>query len=86
MATLAATRALTIAAASFLAFDGVALVAGGAWLHRPVLMVMGAALILGSLLVGFYWRWHRRQAVELGRARQSLAAEARELQDLLRRN
>lgn len=86
MATLAASRALTIAAASFLAFDGAALVAGGVWLHRPVLMVMGAALILGSLLVGFYWRWHKRQAVELARARQSLVAEARELQDLLRRN
>ncbi len=86
MATSAGTRALTIAAASFLAFDGVALVLGGVWLHRAVLIMMGAVLIVGSLLVGSYWRWHRQQVAELGRARQSLAGDARDLQDLVRRN
>ena len=79
-------RALTIAAAAFLAFDGVALVVGGIWLQRVVLIVMGTVIIAGSLLVGVYWRWHRRQAGEIAAARQALASEARQLQDLIRRN
>lgn len=86
MAAAGGSRVLTVVAASFLAFDGAALVAGGVWLHRTVLVVVGAVLVLGSLLVGYYWRWHRRQLVELNQARRELAADARELQDLLRRN
>lgn len=79
-------RALTIAAAAFLAFDGLALVLGGIWLHRAVLTLMGVVLITGSLLVGVYWRWHRKQVSDIAAARQALATEARQLQDLIRRN
>lgn len=79
-------RALTIAAAAFLAFDGLALVLGGIWLHRAVLTLMGVVLIAGSLLVGVYWRWHRKQVSDIAAARQALATEARQLQDLIRRN
>ncbi|HEU4760833.1 MAG TPA: hypothetical protein VFS74_00840 [Gemmatimonadales bacterium] len=86
MSGAAAMRALTIAAAAFLAFDGVALLVGGIWLRRVVLIVMGLVIIAGSLLVGVYWRWHRRQAGEIAAARQALASEARQLQDLIRRN
>jgi protein-S-isoprenylcysteine O-methyltransferase Ste14 len=86
MAGAAGMRALTVAAAAFLAFDGVALLVGGIWLHRVVLIVMGMVIIAGSLLVGVYWRWHRRQAGEIAAARQALASEARQLQDLIRRN
>jgi hypothetical protein len=64
----------------------VALVVGGIWLQRVVLIVMGTVIIAGSLLVGVYWRWHQRQAGEIAAARQALASEARQLQDLIRRN
>jgi hypothetical protein len=86
MAGGAGLRALTIAAAAFLAFDGVALLTGGIWLHKPMLAIVGAVIMAGSLLVGVYWRWHRRQVNEIAAARQALAADARQLQDLIRRN
>lgn len=86
MAAAAGMRALTVAAAAFLAFDGVALLVGGVWLHRVVLIVMGMVIIAGSLLVGVYWRWHQRQASDIAATRQALASEARQLQDLIRRN
>jgi hypothetical protein len=86
MAGAAGMRALTVAAAAFLAFDGVALLVGGVWLHRVVLIVMGMVIIAGSLLVGVYWRWHQRQASDIAATRQALASEARQLQDLIRRN
>lgn len=86
MAGAAGMRALTIAAAAFLAFDGLALLVGGIALHRTVLIIMGAVIMAGSLLVGYYWRWHRRQVSEIAAARQALATEARQLQDLIRRN
>lgn len=82
----ATTRLLTIVAAAVLAFDGVALVLGGVWLRRPLLMALGAGLTVGSGLVMLYGRWYRRQVTELDTARRALAAEARALQDLIRRN
>jgi hypothetical protein len=86
MAGTAGLRALTIAAAALLAFDGVALLVGGIWLHRVVLIIMGAVIIAGSLLVGVFWRLHQRKSGEIAATRQALAAEARQLQDLIRRN
>ena len=86
MAGAAGMRALTIAAAAFLAFDGLALLVGGIVLHRAVLTIMGAVIMAGSLLVGYYWRWQQRQVSEIAAARQALASEARQLQDLIRRN
>lgn len=86
MSRAAGLRALTIAAAALLAFDGVALLVGGILLHRMLLIIMGAVIMAGSLLVGFYWRWHQRQVREIAAARQALASEAHQLQDLIRRN
>jgi hypothetical protein len=86
MAAPGLSRALTIAAAAFLAFDGAALILGGWALHRPTLLALGIGLLLGSLLVAWSWRWHRRQVAELTRVRADLAADARKLQDLIRRN
>ncbi len=86
MTSPAGARALTIGAAAFLAFDGVALMVGGLWLHRPLLVIVGAVLVVGSMLVGLSWHWYRRQAAEISRARHALASEAREMQELIRRN
>jgi hypothetical protein len=86
MTRVAGLRALTIAAAALLAFDGLALIVGGIWLHRTILILMGGVIMAASLLVGLYWRWHRRQVSDIAAARQALASEARQLQDLIRRN
>jgi membrane protein implicated in regulation of membrane protease activity len=86
MAAPGFTKALTITAAAFLAFDGAALIVGGWLLHRTTLLALGIGLLLGSLLVAWSWRWHRRQVAEMNRARADLAADARKLQDLIRRN
>jgi hypothetical protein len=80
------SRTLTILAAGFLAFDGVALMAAGAWLGRPMLIIVGACLLGSSGLVFVYWRWHARQAGEIAAARRAVADEARALRDLVRRN
>ena len=84
--TSLASRTLTILAAGFLAFDGVGLITGGIWLARPLLVIVGACLLGSSGLVFVYWRWHLRQAEGITAARRALAADARALQDLVRRN
>ena len=84
--TPGASRTLSFIAAAFLAFDGAALVAAGLWLRRPTVTIIGAALFASSGLVLVFWRWHQRQLAEIGAARSELAAEARALQDLIRRN
>jgi protein-S-isoprenylcysteine O-methyltransferase Ste14 len=84
--TSLASRTLTILAAAFLAFDGVGLIAGGIWLGRPLLVIVGACLLGSSGLVFVYWRWHLRQTEGISAARRALADDARALQDLVRRN
>lgn len=79
-------RTLSLLAAAFLAFDGAALAAGGVWLRRPMLAVIGGALFLSSGLVLVYWRWHQRQLAEIVEARRAVAADARALRDLIQRN
>ena len=81
-----ALRTLSLLAAAFLAFDGAALAAGGLWLRRPMLALIGGALFLSSGLVLVFWRWHQRQLAAIVEARRALAADARALQDLIRRN
>ena len=81
----AANRTLSLVAAAILAFDGAALAAGGLWLRRPMLAIIGGALFLSSGLVLVYWRWHQRQVAEILEARRAMAADARALQDLIRR-
>ena len=80
------SRTLTILAAGFLAFDGVALIVAGIWLGRPMLMIVGTCILGSSGLVFVYWRWHSRQAGEIAAARRAVADEARALRDLVRRN
>lgn len=81
-----AHRTLSLLAAAFLAFDGAALFAGGLWLRRPMLAVVGGALFLSSGLVVLYWRRHQRQLAEIVDARRAVSAEARALRDLIQRN
>lgn len=79
-------RTLTILAAAFLAFDGAALLLAAALLRRPFLAVVGLCLFVSSGLVFVYWRWHRRQLGEIVEARRALSADARAIQDLIRRS
>ncbi|MGE5090648.1 MAG: hypothetical protein ACM3OH_00615 [Bacillota bacterium] len=81
-----ANRTLTIIAAGFLAFDGAALVLGGAVLGRVLLIIIGGCLILSSGLVFMYWNHHRRQAAEIASAREEVRSQARALRDLIQRN
>jgi hypothetical protein len=81
-----ANRTLSFLAAAFLAFDGAALVAGGLWLRRPSLAIIGGALFASSGVVLFYWRRHQRQLAEIVEARRAIAADARALRDLIQRN
>lgn len=81
-----ANRTLSLLAAGFLAFDGAALFAGGLWLRRPTLAIIGGALFASSGLVLFYWRRHQRQLAEIVDARRAVADEARALRDLIQRN
>lgn len=81
-----ANRTLSLLAAGFLAFDGAALFAGGLWLRRPTLAIIGGALFASSGLVLLYWRRQQRQLAEIVEARRAVAAEARALRDLIQRN
>jgi hypothetical protein len=81
-----AGRTLSFVAAAFLAFDGAALVAAGLWLRRPTVTIIGAALFASSGLVLVFRRWHERQLADIVTARKEIAADARALQDLIRRN
>ena len=81
-----ANRTLTVIAAAFLAFDGAALVLGGAVLGRVLLIIFGGCLILSSGLVFIYWNHHRRRAAEIASSREELRSQARALRDLIQRN
>lgn len=84
MARAAASRALTIAAAGFLGFDGAALAGLGLWTDNLTLIVIGAGLFLSSGLVLLAWRRHRRSLDEIDAARRAVRDEAREIAKLLR--
>jgi membrane protein implicated in regulation of membrane protease activity len=79
-----ALRWLTLLAAGFLAFDGAALVALGAWSGRTALLVAGLVLVLSSGVVLLVWRRHLRRLDEIREARRELREEAEELRRLLR--
>jgi hypothetical protein len=81
--SLLASRTLTIVAASFLGFDGAALLGLGLWAGRPLLAVVGLVLFLSSGLVLLYWRRHRRQMEEIAADRQALREEVKELRNFL---
>jgi membrane protein implicated in regulation of membrane protease activity len=79
-----ALRGLTLFAAGFLAFDGAALIALGAWAGRRGLLIVGVALLLSSGAVLLLWRRHLRRLEEIGKARRELRDEAEELRRLLK--
>jgi membrane protein implicated in regulation of membrane protease activity len=79
-----AFRSLTLVAAGFLAFDGVALAGLGIWSGRAAFLVTGVVLFLSSGLVLLFWRRHLRRLDEIGEARRELRDEAEKLRRLLR--
>ena len=79
-----ALRWLTILAAGFLAFDGAALLALGAWSGRTGLLVVGAVLFVSSGMMLLLWRRHLHRLDEIGEARRELRDEAEELRRLLK--
>ena len=79
-----AFRSLTLVAAGFLAFDGVALMGLGVWSGRRAFLVAGVVLILSSVLVLLFWRRHLRRLDEIAEARRELRDEAEELRRILR--
>jgi membrane protein implicated in regulation of membrane protease activity len=78
-------RTLTLLAAGFLAFDGAALIALGAWSGNPMLLVTGIALVVSSGLVLLYWRSYLRRLDEIAEDRRELRDAAEELRRLLRK-
>jgi hypothetical protein len=84
VASLLASRVLTVVAAAVLAFDGAALATLGFMTGRIVLGLVGIVFFLSSGLVLLYWRWYRRRLEDIAAARLALSEEAREMQRLLR--
>ncbi|HEX2217584.1 MAG TPA: hypothetical protein VHG35_02190 [Gemmatimonadales bacterium] len=84
MASPLTLRWLTLLATGFLAFDGAALVALGAWSGRTALLAAGVVLFLSSGVVLLVWRRHLRRLDEIREARRELRDEAEELRRLLR--
>ncbi len=80
-----ASRALTVIAAGFLAFDGAALLGLGVWSGRTILLFVGAILLASSGFVLLFWRRHLRRLDEIAEARADLREEAEELRRALRR-
>jgi hypothetical protein len=78
--TPAASRTLTIVAATVLGFDGAALLALGLWSGRTVLALVGLVFFVSALVVLLSWRWYRRRLASIAAARRALADEAREMQ------
>ena len=77
-------RALTIIAVGVLSLDGVLLLVAGLWSHRPILLALGAVLLV--LTVGVYLLWRRQVKVleEIAQARAEMRAEVQALQGMLR--
>ena len=84
MASPLALRWLTLFTAGFLAFDGAALLALGAWSGRTGLLVAGVVLFLSSGAVLLVWRQHLRRLNEINEGRRELRDEAEELRRLLK--
>jgi hypothetical protein len=75
---------LTIIAVGVLSLDGVLLLAAGLWSHRPILLALGAVMLV--LAVGVYLLWRRQVRVldEIARARAEMRAEVKALQGMLK--
>jgi membrane protein implicated in regulation of membrane protease activity len=80
----AASRTLTLVAATVLGFDGAALIGLGLWSGRMMLALVGLVFFGSALLVLLSWRWYRRRLESIMAARRALGDEAREMQRSLR--
>ncbi len=78
-------RLLAVGAALLLGFDGSALVVAGAWLGRPLLVMVGVVLAVGAVLVLRSWRGQRRRLEEVASARAEVQAARAELEAFLER-
>jgi membrane protein implicated in regulation of membrane protease activity len=78
--TPAASRTVTIVAATVLGFDGAALVVLGLWSGRTMLALVGMVFFVSALVVLLSWRWYRRRLADIAAARRALGEEAREMQ------
>jgi beta-lactamase regulating signal transducer with metallopeptidase domain len=79
----APSRALTTFAVGFLLLDALLLAYEGFAFGRPVLVVWGAACVLGAGLVVLGWRRYRRVLSDLERARREMRAEVESIRELL---
>jgi hypothetical protein len=77
--TPAASRTITIVAATVLGFDGAALVVLGLWSGRTMLALVGMVFFVSALVVLLSWRWYRRRLADIAAARRALGEEAREM-------
>jgi hypothetical protein len=80
----AASRTLTIVAATVLGFDGAALIGLGVWSGRMMLVLVGLVFFGSALLVLLSWRWYQRRLESIAAARRALGDEAREMRRSLR--
>ena len=77
-------RALTIIAVGVLSLDGVLLLLAGLWSHHPILLAMGAVMLLLAVGVNLLWRRQVRVLDEIAQARAEMQAEVQALQGILR--
>jgi hypothetical protein len=80
-----AVRGLTLLAVGFLGFDGAVLAGLGVWAGRHSLVLAGAVLFLGSVLVMVLSRRQRVRLDQIAAARRELRDETEELRRLLER-
>ena len=78
--TPAASRTLTLIAATVLGFDGAALIGLGLWSGRTLLALVGLVFFVSAVVVLLSWRWYRRRLSDIAEARRALGHEAREMQ------
>jgi hypothetical protein len=77
-------RVLTIIAVGVLSLDGVLLLLAGLWSHRPILLALGAVMLLLAIGVHLLWRRQVRVLDEIDQARAEVRAEVQAIQGLIR--
>jgi hypothetical protein len=75
---------LTIIAVGGLTLDGVLLLLAGLWSHRPILLALGAVMLLFAVGTYFLWRRQVRVLEEIAQARAEVRAEVQAIQGILR--
>jgi HAMP domain-containing protein len=79
-------RVLTVIAVGALCLDGVLLGLAGLWSSRPVLILIGAGLLLLAVCVVLLWRRHQRTLAEISAVRAEVRAEALAIRELIKRS